>query len=459
MPLLKSNPDGVAFECADGETVLAAALRANLPMTHVCGGKAKCSTCRIWVLEGLAACPDRESAEAKMADQLGLDRHIRLACQLRPTDDVSFRRLVLDETDIALASQIDRDRHSHAGELKTVAVFFSDVADFTRFSESLTPYDVMYLLNRYFAQMGEVIEANHGYIDKFVGDGMMAIFGIEDPEDAAIRAVNAGLQCLAAVDRLKPFFASMYGIDFDVRIGVHYGEAVIGSVGSPGNERLTAIGDVVNVASRVEAANKEAGTRFLITEPLYEAVKDEVEMSDFIRVRLRGTSDRITLYEIDRLTDAASERLNRTAERDRKRFAGRDWTRLIPVDDMAEGERRIFEFPDLDIVVLRRDGAFHAFNNACPHANLPLFNRQSNLADPTKLRPDESDEDDGAIICRWHRSRFDIVTGEVITWCEALNEDGTSTGMEALGDISKNRAPLRVVRTRVEDGHVWVSLD
>jgi len=216
---------------------------------------------------------------------------------------------------------------------------------------------------------------------------------------------------------------------------------------------------VVNLASRVEAANKEVGTRCLISEPLYEAVKDDVEVSDFIRIRLRGRTDPNTLYEIDKLTDAAAERLNKAAERDTKRVAGREWSRLIAADEMRDGARRIFEFPDLDLVVMRRDGCFHAFNNACPHINLPLFNRASNLSDPEKLRPDESQTSDGEVVCRWHQSRFDLLTGEVISWCDTLGEDGTSAGMECLGDIPKNRSPLRIYRTRVEDGQLWVFFD
>ena len=117
----------------------------------------------------------------------------------------------------------------------------------------------MYLLNRYFVQAGELIERNGGYIDKFVGDGMMALFGVDGQEDAPIRAVNAALQTLAAIDRMKPFVASMYKLDFDIRIGLHHGEALLGPVGTLSHERLTAIGDVVNVASRGEQANKEAG--------------------------------------------------------------------------------------------------------------------------------------------------------------------------------------------------------
>jgi nitrite reductase/ring-hydroxylating ferredoxin subunit len=151
--------------------------------------------------------------------------------------------------------------------------------------------------------------------------------------------------------------------------------------------------------SILQAARGQAG-RTQDTEALYGKVEGEVEVADFLRVRLRGTTDRITLYEIEKLK------------------------------------------PD-----------------ACPHVKLPLFNRTSNIDDPAKLRPDESEERGGEVVCRWHKSRFDLVSGEVISWCEALHEDGTPPGMEMLGDISKNRSPLHVYRTRVENKQLWVSFD
>ena len=295
MGKLHSYPDDVAFDCEEGETLLEAAARAGLPLTHICGGKGKCTTCRVWVLDGLENCADRTEKELELADKLGLDANVRLSCQLRPEGAVSFRRLVLDETDILMTSQLNRQQQTKAGQLKNVAVFFSDIEGFTGISEQLLPYDILHLLNRYFAQMGEIIEANDGYVDKFVGDGMMAIFGIDTPEKAPLQAVNAALQCIAAIDRMKPFFKTMYDIDFEVRIGLHWGEAVIGSVGHIGNESLTAIGDVVNVASRVESANKEAGTRFLVSEDLFEKVRGDVEMSDWQTPqdgKLKGASSR-----------------------------------------------------------------------------------------------------------------------------------------------------------------------
>ncbi len=458
MSELRSHPDNLRFGCSDGETLLEAALRAGLPMAHVCGGNAKCSTCRIWVMQGAASCPARNRVERQLADQLGLDPQIRLACQLRPSGNLSFRRLVLDETDLIMASQLEGRRTSKAGELRKVAIFFSDIQGFTGLSEDLLPYDVMYLLNRYFAQTGEVVEANRGYIDKFIGDGMMALFGMNGEADAPLRAVNAGLQCLAAADRMRPFFKNMYDISFDIRIGIHWGEAVIGSLGAPGHERLTAVGDAVNMASRTESANKEAGTRLLITDTLYAQVEQAVEVADFIRVRLPGTSERHTLHEVARLTPEAMVGLTGIQKQDQRRFAGRDWTRLMASADLPEGQHRVVARDDFDLILIRNNGRVIAFNNACPHVNLPFFNRHEDLNDPDALRPDESTVKGSTLSCRWHNSRFDLITGEVISWCDLLQEDGTSEGMEMLGDISKNRAPLKTYSVHEWDGMLWAAL-
>jgi class 3 adenylate cyclase/nitrite reductase/ring-hydroxylating ferredoxin subunit len=461
MARIRSLPDGVEFDTDEGETLLDAALRAELPLTHACGGRAKCSTCRVWVLAGLDGCPARTDAERALAERLGLGDEVRLACQLRPVADLRVRRLVIDETDLMMTSQLDRAAPTRVGEMRDVTVFFSDVVGFTTIAESLPPYDVMYLLNRYFVQAGEIIERNGGYIDKFVGDGMMAIFGVDGQQDAPIRAVNAALQTLAAIDRMKPFVASMYDRDFDVRIGLHHGEALLGSVGTLGHERLTAIGDVVNVASRIEGANKEAGTRLLISEALYRLVEDQVEMLDFVRTRLRGTSERITLYEIERLRPEVEAALNERALHETERYAGREWLRAFPEDELAVGERRILELDRCDVVVYRGPNGYVAFNNACPHVRLPFYDRTPPKAEHAALMPPRQSvvSDDLGIHCRWHGSCYDLQTGEIRAWCPLLNPDGTSPGWEFLGDVSKNVAPLEVFPCRIAAGQLWISLN
>jgi len=467
MVKITSDPDKVEFEVGGGETLLSAGLRAGVAFAHACGGRAKCSTCRIWVESGLASCSDRTDVESLMAERLGFPDNVRLACQLKPLGDLAVRRLVLDETDLIMCSQLDRAVATRTGEAKKVTIFFSDVADFTSISQSLSPYDAMYLLNRYFVEVGDLVERNGGFIDKFLGDGLMALFGVDDRADAPLSAVNTALETLVAVDRMKPFFASMYGIEFDIRIGLHYGEAVIGSLGSIGHERITAIGEAVNVASRIESANKEAGTRLLISEALHTEVEPYVKVADFVRIRLRGTKERITLYEIDKLKPIARSVLNDDKQHDTMLYGGRKWTRAFGADELGTGGRRIISMGNCDIVVLLLEDGFHAFNNACPHMHLPLYERRNikegdigyfpGTETPRPLTSTVTD--DLGLVCRWHHSCFDLQTGEIRDWATRLQDDGTSSGWEFLGDVSRNRANLKVYGCHVQDGQLWLCLD
>jgi len=465
MPKVTSHPDDVVFEINSNETLLEASLRSNVSFAHACGGRAKCSTCRISVVDGLQFCSKRTDAETAMAERLGFADDVRLACQLTTEGNLSIRRLVLDETDLIMCSQLDRAVATRVGETRTVTILFSDIVDSTSMSEQLSPYDLLYLLNRYFVQIGDHIERNGGVIDRFIGDGVMAIFGLDDKPDAPLRAIHTAQQILSTAVQIKPFYSSMYGIDFNIRIGIHYGESVIGSLGSIGQERLTAIGEVPNVASRIEAANTEAGTRLLISEALYEEVKECIRVTDFVRVRLRGTSDRITLYEIDGLTPEIVSSLNIDEPLETLMYAGKQWTRVFAVDELEESDWRVISVGDIDVVVLRLEDEFHAFNNACPHMHLPLFETR-NLADgdigyisgtDTPRPLCSTITSDRGIKCRWHDSCFDLQTGEIREWATRLADDGTSPGWEFLGDVSKNRNKLSVYSCRTHDDYVWIS--
>ena len=327
MPRLHCLPDGIDYDIEPGETVLEAGLRQGIAHAHACGGRAKCSTCRIWILDGVDDCAERNAAERALSDPLGFRPEVRLACQTRVSGDVTFRRLVLDETDLEIASQLSRTRMGKCGESKKIVVMFSDIRDFTGFSEPLSAYDVMFVLNRYMHQMGDVIERNGGKIDNFIGDAILALFGTEGESDAPLRSVKAALEMFDVVDKFKPYMNAMYGRAFDIGVGLHYGEAVIGHIGSPNREKMTAIGDTVNVASRIEAENKAAGTRLLISEDLYALVEDAVTVEDYVRVKLRGTSERKTLYEISGISPSAIGDVHdaRRESEPRQRFAGLDW--------------------------------------------------------------------------------------------------------------------------------------
>ena len=124
--------------------------------------------------------------------------------------------------------------------------------------------------------MVKVIEENHGRVDNYIGDGMVAIFGINDEKNPAEHAVKAALDMRDEMDDMKPYLKTMYGKDFDIGIGVHWGSAVVGDIGAGASKRFTAIGDSMNFASRVESANKQFKSRVLISDNIYQQVKNNV---------------------------------------------------------------------------------------------------------------------------------------------------------------------------------------
>jgi class 3 adenylate cyclase/nitrite reductase/ring-hydroxylating ferredoxin subunit len=463
MAAITCVPDGKTIPLGPSETILEAVLRADIPHAHACGGRGKCSTCRIVILGGLENCSPRTETEQAMASRLGFALEVRLACQAKTQGDVSFRRLVLDETDCEVASQLLKKRTGPVGESKPIAVLFSDIRGFTTLAQRLSPYDVMFALNRHFHELGEIVESNGGYIDNFIGDELMALFGVGGDKSAPFRSVKAAVEMLQANDRMAPYMEATYGHAFPIGIGVHYGEAVIGTLGSSGKEKLTAIGDTVNVASRIEAANKEAGTRLLISSELYELVKDDLIMEDFIRVKLRGTSERVTLYEISGIRPAALARdcALRSADPSTQRYAGKTWTAVLNEDELPAAGRKLVEMEAFDLVVIRSGEYVFAFNNACPHLHYPFA--------------DSDVTEEGVLICKWHQSCFDLFTGAIKSWCPGLEPDGTlkdvrhpalhpdgvirDVRLKLFGNVSKNRTPLAVFPARVNEGKIWVAFE
>jgi class 3 adenylate cyclase/nitrite reductase/ring-hydroxylating ferredoxin subunit len=465
MPKIVCLPDNTQFSIGEAETILQASLRAGVQHAHACGGLARCSTCRVWILEGLEHCSERSELERAIAGPLRFGPEVRLACQTKVSGDLKLRRLVLDETDLEITSQLAKPSLGRCGEVRTIAVLFCDIREFTSLSRRLSPYDLMFVLNRYFFQMADAIERNGGHVEKFIGDAILAIFGMDDTPDVPLHAIKAATDMLGAADRMKSYMKAMYDMDFDVGIGLHYGEAVIGTVSGGREEKIAAVGETVNVASRIEGANKEAGTRLLISEALYQQVENKVEVSDFVRVRLRGTDERMSLHEVTRLTPEAEAQLGAQDRRETTRFAGREWTRLAGQDEIGDGERRVFELEAFDLVVLRKGERYFAFNNACPHLNAAFFEKRDLgkngfIRSPTgrEIPLDSRLTDDLGLVCRWHESCFDLQTGEAREWAPTLQADGTSKGWEFLGDLSKNRAPIKPLPCLVRDGFLWVAL-
>jgi adenylate cyclase len=305
MPHLYALPDERLLTIASGETLLAATLRQGIPHVHACGGQAVCSTCRVQVLEGLGHCSPRNARELALAERLRLPPPVRLACQTTVVGDVRFSRPILDTLDLELAAQEFQHSDQQLGQLQQVAVLFSDIQDYTVLADQLPPYDVIHVLNRYFGVMSEIVAAHHGYISDFIGDGLMVVFGLSHPATAVADALAAGQAMLRGVAQLNPYLEQMYDCAFHVRIGLHYGEAVVGHIGGNGFRKLATIGDTVNVAARIESANKEYGTYFLVSEAVVEAAGSNLVVRQGFLAPLKGKKGLHRLYEVAPETGAA----------------------------------------------------------------------------------------------------------------------------------------------------------
>ncbi len=295
-------PDETTVEVESEEPLLEAALRQGIAHANSCEGDGVCSTCRIMVFEGLEHCAPRTRKEALLADRLGFAPEVRLACQTTVAGDVTVRRLVLDARDEAQVDQrTKRIAATPIGDQRFVAILFADMRRFTSMTESLLPYDVIHLLNRYFREMDQVIQGHGGYIASFVGDGLMAIFGAEDtttPSETALSAVQAGIEMLDKVNDLGPYVEWLHGRELDVSIGIHCGTAVVGLVGGLSSSSVTAVGDVVNTASRIEAANRVLDTSFIISEDVYLAVSDHIDARPLRPIGLPGKTGQFVLYQV-----------------------------------------------------------------------------------------------------------------------------------------------------------------
>ena len=288
----------VAVDVADTAlTLLKISLAHGIPHQRECGGRARCTTCRVRILDGLSNVSPRTRREREIARERGWDPSVRLACQTRSKGDVMLERLVRTGADVAL---VQAENLQQAPREQNVAILFCDIRGYTPLTERHLAYDVMHILNRFFAHVGGPIHLNNGLISLYTGDGLLAIFGASgDPPQAACRnAIRAGLGMMASLTRLNGALFPEFGTVLDMGIGIAYGPAILGHVGHASHRQFTAIGDVVNVAARVETMNKPLGTRMLIVEDVQRVAEQPLVVGKRADEELKGKTGRHLLLEV-----------------------------------------------------------------------------------------------------------------------------------------------------------------
>ena len=293
-------PGGREVRVTPGTSILEASRTNGIPHASVCGGRSRCSTCRVRINEGQDALPPPSPEERRVLDRVGVPPDVRLACQLRPRADVSVTPLL--PPGVGPADGL-RAAAAMQGEERTVAVLFADIRGFTGLAEAKLPYDVVFVLNRYFRSMGEAIEAAGGRVDKFIGDGIMALFGIDSPPEAgAAQSLAAAKGMSKALRDLNRLLETDLPEPLRIGIGIHLGPAIVGEMGYAAAVSVTAVGDTVNTASRLESMSKEFSAQLVVSADVVDRAGADLSAWRGEAVTVRGRREPLAVFI---LADAA----------------------------------------------------------------------------------------------------------------------------------------------------------
>jgi adenylate cyclase len=291
--LRMTYPSGRVVQIVRGVSVLEASRMAGIPHASVCGGRGRCSTCRIKIEGAKEEIPPAASEEVKVLRRVGAAPDVRLACQLRPHGDLRV-------TPLLPATAQARDGFRRPGYLqgaeREIAIMFADLRSFTQLSEQKLPYDLVFLLNRYFAEMGHAVEAAGGRIDKFIGDGVMALFGLDTGVEAGCREALAAARDMAErMEILNRALVHDISEPLRIGIGIHTGPAIVGEMGYGTAVSITAVGDSVNTASRIESLTKTYACQLVISEAV--VLRAGIDLADAPRheIEIRGRVERLVV--------------------------------------------------------------------------------------------------------------------------------------------------------------------
>lgn len=293
-------PDGRSVRIPKGLSVLDASRRAGIPHASICGGRARCTTCRVRVLLGSERLDLPSPIETRVLKPLGVDRAVRLACQLKPTTDISVWPLLPPEITMRDHGQLNL---VETGAERRVAVLFVDIRSSTQLVENRLPYDVVFILNRFFEAVGSAITAADGMPNQFIGDGMMAIFGTDaDAPEACRRALQAARLIDWHVAEMNRALANELQQPIAFGVGIHAGDVILGTMGYREHAQMTAIGEAVHIASRLQELTKEYRCQLVVSEIVGKTAGVALEAFPLHEVQVRGLSVPLSIRAIDSAT-------------------------------------------------------------------------------------------------------------------------------------------------------------
>ena len=302
-------PSGRTIPVSKGYSILDASREGNIPHASTCGGKGRCTTCRVKILSELKDIPKPNEVEKRVIDRLGFESNIRLACQLRPLSDIKVQPLVpskiMDQKNNYIMRSFGFENNLQGRETEIV-IMFIDLRGFTKLSEQKLPYDVIHILNEYFRISGEAIENNDGRVDKYIGDGVMAIFDSNNDNKLNCKnALKAAKKISKEMKKFNELSKDEFVEELKFGLGIHIGNSIVGLIGHGQSISETAVGDTVNTASRLEQLTKDLKCELIISERVANLASVDQSQFKINKVEIRGKNQKLNILTLPRGFDLA----------------------------------------------------------------------------------------------------------------------------------------------------------
>jgi adenylate cyclase len=291
-----SYGNGRTVRVPRGLSVLEASLRHQVPHASVCGGRARCSTCRIRVIGDCTSLPEPSNRESFVLNRVGnaSDPAIRLACQLRPDSDLSFFQIFTPQP-----VATPHGGPSHIGEERYLVSMFVDMRGSTRLAENRLPFDTVFIVNRFLGAVSQAVIECGGQPNQFLGDGQLALFGLAtDRQTACRQALKAAARISVHIEELNQFLKNDLREPIRFGIGIHGGEVIVGEIGYRDHTVFTALGDAVNVAARLQDMTKGLGCEAIFSDEVRATAglpPDALPRQD---VEIRGRAEPMSAFVV-----------------------------------------------------------------------------------------------------------------------------------------------------------------
>ncbi len=301
-----------------GFTLLEMFRRFGIPHAALCGGRARCATCRVLVLDGADDLPPPGPNEARLLRRISAGDRVRLACQIRPKHDLQVQILLAArQRGAGPAGALDPDSGIAK---KGLTVMVADLRAFTALSQRQLPHELITLLNRFYDEMSQAIAAHGGRIEAIYGDGLMAVFGLETtPGRAGAAAIAAAGDMVRAVEALNREYATALPLPLRIGIGIHGGQAIVGAVEneSMGRREIT-VGETVMIASQLEAATRRLLSDIIVSAETVTATGRSYAGMIAYKIAIKGRDKPVQVYGFGGLPEPAPADKPEDASREKR---------------------------------------------------------------------------------------------------------------------------------------------